>query len=168
MSTQDATKLVDLFKPPCNFDRNMEKKRFIYFITSGEFTKVGMTTDLQKRLLSFQAGNPHEMTLSHYRSVPSSLANQVERLIHQKLGAHSVGREWFRIEARVALSDGEPFIKASWAAERKLLNKIEAKRFERAELDELEDKSRPMLDEYHLALLRSKNEGLPLPELPSA
>lgn len=99
-----------MFFPPVNIDRNLGKKTFIYFITTGEYVKVGIALDPDARLKIFQLGNPHEIKISYRRTVDAALALQTEKLIHKALVAHSVGREWFKIDAATAVKIAKPYI----------------------------------------------------------
>ena len=99
------------FKQPVNIARNANRRRTLYVIQSGEFVKVGITDDVKKRLFSLQAGNPLPLRLRMSRTMPAALALQVEAMVHRVLAEHSIGREWFRIEAAVAVKAARPILR---------------------------------------------------------
>jgi hypothetical protein len=78
---------------------NPEALITVYVIASGgadDLVKIGVSRDLRRRLLSFEAGNPHGITLLAKRETPYALGFQVERQVHEELAEHAHGREWFR------------------------------------------------------------------------
>jgi hypothetical protein len=86
------------FTPPINAHRRDRhtKKCTLYFIESAPFLKIGIADDLKRRLLQFQAGNPHPIRVAAYRSMPAALSRQVERRVHEHFADRAIGREWFR------------------------------------------------------------------------
>lgn len=100
-----------MFKTPENLTRSLGKVTTLYFIESGEFVKVGLADDVQRRLHDLQLGNPLPLRLAHRRTIPRALNKQVERLVHGRLGEWSVGREWFRLTAKAAIFHADPIVK---------------------------------------------------------
>lgn len=71
---------------------------FVYFITDGEFIKIGISNNIQKRINSIQTGNPKRLEL--LRSIEctfESHAINLEKLLHRALSEHRVKGEWFAI-----------------------------------------------------------------------
>jgi hypothetical protein len=46
----------------------------LYFVKAGDAIKVGVATDLKKRIDSMQTGNPHGIKLLHCIDLPSEKA----------------------------------------------------------------------------------------------
>lgn len=65
----------------------------VYFVQSGSRgpIKIGIATDVKKRLSSMQTGNPVPMTLM--ASVPGSI--EIERGLHQRFNVGRIANEWF-------------------------------------------------------------------------
>lgn len=103
------------FSLPVNFLQNAGLSRVLYFLRSGDFLKIGITHDLVGRVHHFQLGNPHEITLDAYRTVPAALARQIEQQIHAALAQKAAGREWFTVSRDEALAVAAPIIQAAKA-----------------------------------------------------
>lgn len=72
--------------------------KYVYIVRAGEqHYKVGITSNMKKRISALQTSNPHKIELVTHRLVGS--AEQVERDIHKalKLLATGGGREWFKL-----------------------------------------------------------------------
>jgi len=65
----------------------------IYFITDGTYTKVGYSSDIQKRLSTLQVGNARELRINH--SCEGSRYR--EDFIQQRLKDKRVRGEWYDI-----------------------------------------------------------------------
>jgi hypothetical protein len=65
----------------------------VYFITDGEFIKIGVAVDPQKRLNGLQTGNPRQLRL--LGTVPGGTS--LERGLHACFQARHVHGEWFRL-----------------------------------------------------------------------
>lgn len=66
----------------------------IYFISSGDAVKIGISQDVARRLESLQCGSPVELTLLGTR--PGGEVE--ERALHQKFAHLRIRGEWFRLE----------------------------------------------------------------------
>ena len=100
-----------MFKMPVNIERNCRKRRTLYVIQSGEFVKVGIATNMKSRLFDLQLGNPLLLRVRMQRTIPAALAIQVEQLVHAALSEHAIGREWFRVDAAVAVRAAQPILR---------------------------------------------------------
>jgi len=119
-----------MFKIPDNLTRSLGKTCILYFIESGEFVKVGLTDNIDRRLFNLQLGNPLPLRLAYRRTIPRPLNKQVESLVHQRLAEWSIGREWFRMSARAAVKLADPVVKkANTMAERWCLHGIDLRTF---------------------------------------
>lgn len=69
--------------------------RWVYVIQCGEFIKIGIADDVQRRIGDLQVGNPMKLTL--LRKFKAWDAARMERELHEKLGSHHERGEWFRL-----------------------------------------------------------------------
>jgi hypothetical protein len=67
----------------------------IYVMRSLDLHKVGISTDIQKRLDQLRAANPHGVDLVFKKRLEKRFALGVERIIHAELREAAKGREWF-------------------------------------------------------------------------
>jgi hypothetical protein len=65
----------------------------IYFITDGEFTKIGYTFNLPERLSSLQTANPKELRIKKYYFV--QFPYEEEQRLHLKYKSNRIRGEWF-------------------------------------------------------------------------
>lgn len=71
---------------------------FVYFITDGEFVKIGIAEDVQKRLAGIQTGNPRKVSVLFSIPVKSVKAARVlERQLHNAYSEFAKCGEWFDI-----------------------------------------------------------------------
>jgi hypothetical protein len=71
---------------------------FVYFVSDGEFIKIGFATDWQARIKGLQIANPRTLT-------PLLILEggyRFERQLHQLFKAHRVRGEWFRLSPEIA------------------------------------------------------------------
>lgn len=75
----------------------------IYFISDGEYIKIGFTEDddAEKRLNALQTGNARELRLIGV--IPGD--KSVERILHNVLGSLRARGEWFRISDHVVSTE---------------------------------------------------------------
>ena len=88
------------------------EKSYIYAIRSGEHVKIGLTTDIGRRMRQMEALNPHNPVLELYRTVTKNTAPGVEKHMHELLAAWHFRGEWFtapieeiRKAAKLAISE---------------------------------------------------------------
>lgn len=76
--------------------KKSKKFGFVYFISNGEFTKIGTARNVQDRMKSLQTGSPTQLYLmaSFFTDSP----RQLEKEIHRMLNCYLVGGEWFDIQ----------------------------------------------------------------------
>jgi hypothetical protein len=78
---------------------------FIYMVTDGTFTKVGISRSPRERLMNLQNGNPRKLKMVYAHPVASEyFARRLENEIHKVLMRDGKQRrgEWFRVSAREA------------------------------------------------------------------
>lgn len=64
----------------------------VYFVTDGEFIKIGYSNEPKSRMNSLRSGNPR--TLRLLGVIPGTLA--IEKSLHQRFAHLEVRREWFK------------------------------------------------------------------------
>jgi len=76
----------------------------VYFITDGDFTKIGVSNDPKKRLANLQTSNPKRLHLIGTLRGGYSL----EKRLHAHFAERRVSGEWFKLEE----ADIKPFFEA--------------------------------------------------------
>lgn len=66
----------------------------VYFIKAGNFVKIGIATDPEKRLIELQTANPVVLKLVY--SMPGD--EELEKLLHKTFDEYRENGEWFRFE----------------------------------------------------------------------
>lgn len=99
------------FSNPTNFERNMGRTRKLYFLRCGDYLKVGVADDIVARVRIFKIGNPYPIALDAYRTIPATLAIQIEKAVHAALSHNRHEGEWFQIEKSEALKIADAIIK---------------------------------------------------------
>jgi len=71
---------------------------YLYIIhASDNIYKIGITTDVRRRLAELQTGNPYQLTV--YLGYEFSNAAHIEKVLHDKLGDRRMSGEWFKMSA---------------------------------------------------------------------
>jgi len=68
----------------------------LYVIKAGEFYKVGISVNHEKRIETLSAGNPEPTYIKLLYVLPSEDSETIEKRIHEKLQDYSIRGEWFR------------------------------------------------------------------------
>jgi hypothetical protein len=68
---------------------------FVYFIKTGDAIKVGIASDLSKRVIGIQVGNPHKVELLHTIDTSEENARKIESQIHELFRKTNLNGEWF-------------------------------------------------------------------------
>ena len=82
-------------------DEADEESKYTYFIRCQSFIKIGKTSDIRKRLISLQTGNPFEITLIGY------LNGDKEKQIHELFFEFHHKNEWFYLSQEIIDYVGE-------------------------------------------------------------
>jgi hypothetical protein len=69
--------------------------RWVYGVQCGQFIKVGVAKDIDKRLHSMRLLNPHPVSVIYRRKMKAAF--YCERKIHAILADKAIGREWFEV-----------------------------------------------------------------------
>ena len=73
-------------------------KSFVYFISNGQFVKIGYTNNLEKRMEDLQVGSPYELRLICAVPFENSLyAQKAENILHKQYEVFFVRGEWYNI-----------------------------------------------------------------------
>jgi hypothetical protein len=69
----------------------------LYFISSGKYTKIGISDNPKRRLKQLQTGNPDKLILiDHVNTGSSDEAARVEDMLHKFYSHKRVRGEWFK------------------------------------------------------------------------
>lgn len=72
---------------------------FVYFISDGEFIKIGYAKDVDKRICALQVGNPRKLKLLlKLPFLTEAEACAAESYLHKSLDSFSTSGEWFKFE----------------------------------------------------------------------
>jgi len=75
---------------------NKNRIGVIYFITDGEFTKIGYTYNLPERLSTLQLANPRELFIKEYYFI--QFPYEEEQRLHRKYIEYHIKGEWFDLK----------------------------------------------------------------------
>ena len=73
-------------------------KKFLYLIQHknlSEYTKIGYTTDIEKRIKSLQIASPTGINLIYL--VESDYAFKMEQALHKRYSSKNSNLEWFKL-----------------------------------------------------------------------
>lgn len=71
---------------------------YIYFVSDGEFIKIGIAKDVRARMHNLQTGNPKRLKLLKTIECNSNLDARIqEETFHRKYRKYSACGEWFRM-----------------------------------------------------------------------
>ncbi len=100
--------VIKNFTPSRNahtYDSVAGKTGTLYILECGEFCKIGMTTDFDRRFKNIEAGMPFDVKRVATRSVPLAGLAYAEAWMHKQFWHVRAKNEWFRVtpaEARTA------------------------------------------------------------------
>lgn len=80
-------------------------KNVVYFISDGEFLKIGIASDLDRRLTQLQTGNARELTVvSVIECRDMDEARSLEGFLHDRLARLNVLNEWFLFDRKAIVA----------------------------------------------------------------
>lgn len=74
------------------------KKKYLYLIQHNnipEYTKIGFTTDIEKRIKSLQTASPTGVKVIYL--VESEYAYKLEQALHKRYSSKNSNLEWFKL-----------------------------------------------------------------------
>lgn len=75
-----------------------KRDTYTYFVSDGEFIKIGVAKDISKRVKGLQTGHPKEMILVQYLDFESKgEAHAAEKILHCAFHDKRMCGEWFDI-----------------------------------------------------------------------
>jgi excisionase family DNA binding protein len=86
-----------VFKPD-DLDEWLQSRAKVYFIACGKFVKIGVTTNINKRISSMKTWNPLEMRI--LAKIPGD--RKTEKDLHLKFKKYRHDCEWFRLAGKLA------------------------------------------------------------------
>ena len=78
-----------------NVKDDKQKQKGVYLIDDGEFVKIGVAQNLEKRLNDIQVSNPRKIHVIAYTKFKN--AYKIESILHKKFKDKNVSGEWFDI-----------------------------------------------------------------------
>lgn len=82
----------------------MTNSTVVYFIQSGDSVKIGVTSDVAKRVASLQTGSPRQLVVLNI--IPGG--EKTEAMLHAALAAHRQKGEWFKLCDEVSKCVADP------------------------------------------------------------
>jgi len=75
-----------------------KSKYHLYAISDGESVKLGVSTDVRKRMKSMQTGHPKELSIiwKYFTGTNKTKAYGAERKLHKFCKQYSIRGEWFK------------------------------------------------------------------------
>ncbi len=96
-------------------------RSMVYIVDSGSGAiKVGVTSNMLKRLAQFQHASPHEVTVVNTWKRKLMDAEKVEKLAHRILKQHHIRGEWFSCAPEVGIKAVDLAIKIVDTGDKKL------------------------------------------------
>lgn len=85
---------------------------YVYFVSDGEFVKIGIAKDVKKRLQTLQTGNPMKLKVLKTIALQDDEARRQEEYYHRKFREYNACGEWFKMCDELCNAIGLPnFIK---------------------------------------------------------
>ena len=72
----------------------------VYFITNGEHTKIGIASDVERRLNNMQVSNPKEFELTTTLKPQNGGVKELEKYLHAYYQEYNVSGEWFDLSMK--------------------------------------------------------------------
>lgn len=94
---EEEKKLQKASKKNSGRRKHIENKNdpCVYFISDGEYVKIGATDNLNKRLPVLQTGNPKKLKVIHKIHTENPL--ELEAILHEIFKERQITREWYDI-----------------------------------------------------------------------
>lgn len=74
-------------------------------MVAGDYCKIGIAQNVEKRVKGVQTGCPLQVTLVHTTELlPREIASWIEKTTHYRLKQHKTLGEWFRITPQQAVT----------------------------------------------------------------
>ena len=67
--------------------------------------KIGITTNLERRLKNLQTGHPHKLRIHYKEEIPDNQVRLLEQTIHRVIKHRQTHGEWFDIDLDQAISE---------------------------------------------------------------
>lgn len=90
-----------------NYEDLAGKHGFLYVVSTGRSSKIGITTNIEKRIRSIHNGTPEPLTGLVVKNVPLAGMAMSEAWLHKKFSGSRLKGEWFSL----ALEDIRPSMK---------------------------------------------------------
>lgn len=91
----DALRVADALDYCCDYET---PKCFVYFISDGQFVKIGKAKNVKSRLSSIQVSSPRECKiLALIPCADEASALKAEQILHSRFSEYRMSGEWFNI-----------------------------------------------------------------------
>ena len=99
MMKKEANRMIDKNWPKIK-PKTLEKRHYLYALSDGEYIKIGMSCDIDKRIKTLQTGSPRDLkkVWASYAGEDNKVARKQERKLHRALKPYHVTGEWFNPE----------------------------------------------------------------------
>lgn len=74
-----------------------EKSSWVYLVSSAGYTKIGITNDVDKRLVSLRTSTPFEVNLIGSWKIGEDMVYAIEQYIHSEYAEFNTKLEWFKL-----------------------------------------------------------------------
>lgn len=81
---------------------------YVYFVTDGDFIKIGIAKDVKKRLQTLQTGNPKRLKVLKTIALQDDEARMQEENYHRKFRDYNACGEWFKMCDELCVAIGLP------------------------------------------------------------
>lgn len=88
-------------------------KAFVYFISNGQYVKIGVAKDVKTRLSDLQVGNSSELRLLF--SIPAKshqAAHRIEAILHNEYRHRQIRGEWFDLLTYIRVEQFADYFKS--------------------------------------------------------
>ena len=95
--------LIKILNAKCKVvrpEKEKTRKRSLYAISNGEHVKLGISTNIGRRIKDMQTSNANDLELlwRYYVGKDKKLAFQSERKLHRLCKKHKIKGEWFSMD----------------------------------------------------------------------
>ena len=73
----------------------------IYFVKSGDYVKIGLSSNIKERLTDLQTGNPEPLELLYSYPIKKHKPINIEQAHHYRFRKHHHYNEWFHLSDEI-------------------------------------------------------------------
>lgn len=87
------------------------RNRWVYVVRAGRFVKIGISGNVNKRIMGIQTGSPLKVRLIRQWVTP--YASKIEWLAHKALAKYRLSGEWFDVPTQAAVLTVSSLVQAN-------------------------------------------------------